>query len=85
MSNQLDLSPETKSAIGVLLQHALEWDRLTESQRAERLAESGRRHERKAINTLRGRAVAARRAHNPEVGGSSPSPATLIETREAKS
>ncbi len=26
--------------------------------------------------TLRGRAVAARRAHNPEVGGSNPSPAT---------
>ena len=26
----------------------------------------------------RGRAVAARRAHNPEVGGSNPSPATKV-------
>ena len=26
--------------------------------------------------TMRGRAVAARRAHNPEVAGSSPAPAT---------
>ena len=30
---------------------------------------------------MRGRAVAARRAHNPEVAGSSPAPATqLLET-----
>ncbi len=33
------------------------------------------------ITTLmRGRAVAARRAHNPEVLGSNPSPATFTET-----
>ncbi len=29
--------------------------------------------------SLRGRAVAARRAHNPEVAGSSPAPATFDE------
>ena len=29
---------------------------------------------------LRGRAVAARRAHNPEVSGSNPLPATIFET-----
>ena len=29
---------------------------------------------------LRGRAVAARRAHNPEVSGSNPLPATNLET-----
>ena len=28
------------------------------------------------LSGLQGRAVAARRAHNPEVGGSNPSPAT---------
>ena len=28
------------------------------------------------LKTMRGRAVAARRAHNPEVPGSSPGPAT---------
>ena len=30
---------------------------------------------------MRGRAVAARRAHNPEVAGSSPAPATDTETQ----
>jgi hypothetical protein len=29
---------------------------------------------------LRGRAVAARRAHNPEVSGSNPLPATIFQT-----
>ena len=30
--------------------------------------------------TMRGGAVAARRAHNPKVAGSSPAPATLLQT-----
>ena len=33
-------------------------------------------------NRLRGRAVVARRAHNPEVVGSNPSPATKFERDE---
>ena len=33
------------------------------------------------VTTTRGRAVAARRAHNPEVGGSNPPPATKVTAR----
>ncbi len=35
------------------------------------------------MNTLRGRAAVARRAHNPEVVGSNPTPATLKDAEKA--
>ena len=36
------------------------------------------------LRTMRGRAEAARRAHNPEVGGSNPPPATKPKTSRTK-